>query len=307
MRNNHSDILVLGAGPSGLSTAISCKINNPDANIHVIEKARPYNKIGCVIRDETLGYLEDLELTSKDIGPIYQFDTNNIMSIDRRQFESSLLNKAKSLGIDITYDTIHSVDSIDGTIQNVKAQMNGSFSASHFVDATGQVALIPRSLGLRKPSATAFKALYTHFVSDSFIETIKNRAVENGFVWIVPIPYSGNDGKTKYQLIKVLKDTSETITHLNLFKSIPFLEEMGVPGDIKFLDPCNVFKEYVRQYPPFIFDNEISKGENWTTVGDSDSTYYDRIFSGIDKAILDGIKTGDALSDLNWQNRTIAS
>lgn len=298
MSKNHSDILILGAGPSGLSAAISCKINNPGAKVRIIEKSPPFNKIGCVIRDDTLGYIEELEVDSKEIGQIYQFDTNNIMSIERSQLEAALIRKAKSLGVDFVLDTICRVEGGNNVVSRVVTKSNGTFTAFYFIDATGQVALIPKLFGLRKPSGSAFKALYTHFLSNDLIEIVKNRVVDSGFVWIIPLPHNGQGARFKYQLLKVLKEGTETLTHTNLFKAIPFLKEIGASETIRFMDPCNVFDEYVRQYPPFIYDNEASKGMNWMALGDSDSTYFDRIFSGIDKAILDGIKAGEVLSEI---------
>lgn len=298
MQNTHSDILILGAGPSGLSAAISCKLNNPDMTVRVIEKSPPYNKIGCVIREDTIGYLDELQVDSNDIGQVYQFDTNNIMSVERCKFEMALLVKAKTLGVDIIQDNVCRIDGESGAVKRVISKRHGSFSAFHYVDATGQVSLIPRFFGLRKRSGSGFRAIYTHFESDDYIEAVKNRLVPSGFLWIIPLPPSEETGKYRYQLLKVLKEDSETLTHVNLFKSTPALKDLGFSETIRFMDPCNKFGEYVRQYPPFIYDNESSIGVNWSALGDSDSTYFDRIFSGIDKAILDGLKSGESLSEL---------
>lgn len=296
MSNIYSDILILGAGPAGLSAAISAKMQKPNFNIRIIEKAAPYHKIGCVIRNKTFSMISDLGLDNVEFLEINKFDESNIFSISRMDFETSLRDKAISLGVNIIEDTILTLEFSEDIIEKVNTASGRSYTSNFYVDATGQVAIIARLFGHRKSSGTLFKAAYTHFYSEKEMDVIKNMPTNNGFLWIVPIP-SDRKNWFKYQLTQVLKEGSEVVTHENLVASLPSLTKWGFPEKVEFVDPCNIFKTYVRQYPPFIFDNIKSKGINWISLGDADTTYFDKIFSGIDKAISDGIRFGESLAD----------
>lgn len=298
MKSKYTDILIIGGGPAGLSAAISCKNSFPGQSVALIEKSAPFNKIGCVIRDKTIQCLDELNIQKESLGNIYQFDTNYIYSIERRSLEEALLKKALSLGVEVIEDIVTEIKGTESSLLSVKLRKNGYFKAGFYIDATGQVALIPKTLGLRLRSGPEYKAIYTHLISDKLIEPIKNRITGNGFLWLIPLPEGSNKRKFKYQIMQVLKEGSEVITEQNLLKLTPELVDLGIAHDSFVLDPCEVFERHVRQHPPFIFENKVSQGKNWVAIGDADSTYFDKIFAGIDKAIIDGIQMPNIIESL---------
>lgn len=282
------DIAVIGAGPAGISSAIRLKVLHPDAQILVIEKSAPYNKIGSVIRERTLELIDQLEVDRKFLGELIHFGEDIcLIGINRLQFENGLRLKAQSLGIQIISDCITDVVFEDKKIDHLKGKHGNAIYAKYFIDATGQVALVPKAIGKRKLSGPQMKAAYTYFHSDNSVGIIKNSRCKNGLVWVTPVPYQKE--KNTYQILFLSKENTEAVDYINYLNVFPELRTFGLDESICLEDPCGVLGSHIRQYPSFIFDTEEPSGDNWIAIGDANSIFFDKVWSGIDQALQDGL------------------
>lgn len=122
-------VACLGGGPAGLYFAISMKVRNPDHEIVVIERNRPYDTFGwgVVLSDETLDNLarNDAESAAEiranfsywDDVAVHYRDTvirsggHGFCGIGRRKLLNILQDRAAALGIEVQFET--EIDSVE--------------------------------------------------------------------------------------------------------------------------------------------------------------------------------------------------
>lgn len=287
------DIAIIGAGPAGISSAINLKKLNPDCEILVIERSEPYNKIGSVIRKNTLNLLGELNVNISNLGQTIRFgEKNELIAINRAKFENGLRSHAKNIGVKILQGSINNICFDNEKICHLFLDHDCHIHAERFVDASGQMGLVPRLLGKRKFQGPNIRASYAYFHSLEPIKTIKNERCENGLIWITPVPLS-NDQHT-YQILFLTKENVDPVNIFNFVEIFPELKKYGIDKNTKLEDPLCKIESHIRQCAPFIYETKLEQGDNWTVVGDAKSTIFDKIWSGMDGAIEDG---------LNIQNR----
>lgn len=282
------DIAVIGAGPAGISSAIRLKVLYPDSKIVVIERSAPYNKIGSVIRRDTLDLLEELAVDRKFVGNLLYFgEENNLIGINRFQFENGLRMRALQMGIEIIADHITCVRLEGNAVICLQGRYQDEIYAKTFVDGSGQAAIIPKSLGKRELSGPQLRAAYAYFHSENPLYVVKNLRCRNGFVWVTPVPFRKN--ADTYQLLFLVRENVDPISHRNYLDTFPELRDYGLGEHIALEDPCGVLGEHIRQYPSFIYETTQASGDNWAVVGDANSIIFDKVFSGMDQALRDGL------------------
>lgn len=122
-------IACLGGGPAGLYFAISMKVRNPDHEIVVVERNRPYDTFGwgVVLSDETLGHLEKNDRRSADMirdafaywddiavhyrGQVVRSGGHGFCGIGRKKLLNVLQDRCTELGIELRFET--EVDSVE--------------------------------------------------------------------------------------------------------------------------------------------------------------------------------------------------
>ena len=283
------DFVVIGAGPAGLSAAIQYKFLRPKASVCVIERSAPFNKIGSVIRDETLDILESLGINKDQIGPLARFgDGEPLSGIHRMLLEGSLITRARKLGVKIIAGEVIDVTMSGSSVDSVYLKFGTQIRGEYFVDASGQASVIARNLGARKPSGPNLRAAYGYLHTDNAFAVTKNLRCKNGFLWVTPIPVQGDN--PRYQVMMLYRENLDTVTHENYLDVFPELTDLGFTKNHCLQDPCGVFGPHLRQYPAFIYETETREGDNWASIGDASSILFDRVFTGIDSALKQGIE-----------------
>ncbi len=115
------DVVIIGGGPAGLYFAILLKRDRPEARVRVIERNRPDDTFGfgVVFSDQTLeafeaadpasydaitenfAYWDDIEIHLR--GTVHRVGGNGFCGCSRRTLLMLLQQRARSLGVDMTF------------------------------------------------------------------------------------------------------------------------------------------------------------------------------------------------------------
>ena len=266
MINEKVDVLIIGAGPSG-SVAASY-LHNQGFKVKVVEKSKfPRFVIGesllprCMDHFEEVGLLNRLKDFGFEVkrgarfmkkGKICNFDFSKkhtpgwdwTWQVPRADFDKVLTDQLIESGIDVAFE--HEVVAIDfndnGSTTNIK---NGAgqllaVEAKYIIDSSGYGRVLPRLLGLDKPSSMPkHSSIFTH------VEDVKRPDGEEGTLitfdiisletWLWVIPFSngstsiGYVGPTEYlesfegdntQKLKQMLKLSDY--YYNRFKDVDF-------------------------------------------------------------------------------------
>ncbi|KJD32374.1 pyridine nucleotide-disulfide oxidoreductase [Tamlana nanhaiensis] len=190
MQNECVDVLIIGAGPSGIVAA--AYLNNQGHNVKVIEKSKfPRFVIGesllprCMDHFEEVGLLDCLKaehfevksgarFLSKDVVCNFDFSQKHTPGWDwtwqvpRADFDNALATELINKGVDIIFE--HEVTNVifnpDGSsVTSVKNNIGDNFKidAKFIIDSSGYGRVLPRLLGLDKPSSIpTHSSIFTH-------------------------------------------------------------------------------------------------------------------------------------------------
>ena len=171
------DVVLVGAGPVGLFTAIEAKLRNPDLKIKVLERNKEYGR-HHILR------LEEESLKNSEAYKKYEAVRRLKGFVPTSEIETVFTNIAKDLGIDIEtgvkvtdarallekYPTAHSIIGADGAHSTIRKQL---FDDKKIVDANLQYIV---EIKYRAKGKTAALPLTTygpalgqvrHFVSEN--------------------------------------------------------------------------------------------------------------------------------------------
>lgn len=191
-----TDVLIIGAGPSGAVAA--CLLRQLGHRVTIIEKTTfPRFVIGesllpqCLITLEKAGCLEAINKAGfqKKIGATFQHRGNyekivfenkftagpsHAFHVERAQFDQILADCAAQAGTNVIYSStvkqVHAEFNQSHVVYEDSAGNSKKMTAKFILDASGYGRVLPRLLGIDKPSSLDPKAsLFTH-INDGIIE-----------------------------------------------------------------------------------------------------------------------------------------
>lgn len=221
MKNIHTDVLVIGAGPSG--TVAASIIKQAGYNVTIVEKLKfPRFVIGesllprCMEALTEAGFVDAIKLAGfqEKFGAKFvkngkicdyffadQFTPgwNWTWQVPRAEFDKILADTVEKMGVPIYYETTVTgieCNGSDSITTVVDADGNPTEIAARFiVDGSGYGRVIPKLFNLEKPSnLPSRKALFTH--ADDAKRTMDHEPnritiiVHEPGVWIWVIPFS---------------------------------------------------------------------------------------------------------------------
>ncbi len=221
MKNIHTDVLVIGAGPSG--TVAASIIKQAGYNVIIVEKLKfPRFVIGesllprCMEALTEAGFVDAIKLAGfqEKFGAKFvkngkvcdyffadQFTPgwNWTWQVPRAEFDKILADTVEEMGVPIYYETTVTgigFNGSDSVTTVVDADGNPTeISARFIVDGSGYGRVIPKLFNLEKPSnLPSRKALFTH--ADDAKRTMDHEPnritiiVHEPGVWIWVIPFS---------------------------------------------------------------------------------------------------------------------
>ncbi|MBU2938221.1 tryptophan 7-halogenase [Lacinutrix sp. C3R15] len=304
MNEIHVDVLIIGAGPSGCVAA--SYLHNQGKQIKVVEKSIfPRFVIGesllprCMDHFEEVGLLDvlnDFGFEKKhgarflrgDVVCNFDFSKKHTEGWDwtwqvtRADFDTILAKELINRGVDIAFnnEVVAVVFDADGVSQTSIKDENGevyTVHAKHIIDSSGYGRVLPRMLGLDKPSAIPeHSSIFTH------VKDLKRPEGEEGTLitfdvldkdtWFWVIPFSNGDtsigfvSKTEY-LDSFKGDTTEKMQQL--LKTSSYYRDRFEGLDFKFEPIC--IKNYAKSVTQLY-------GKGYALTGNS-AEFLDPVFS----------------------------
>lgn len=230
MKTTHTDVLIIGAGPSGAVSA--SYLNNNGLKVKVVEKTKfPRFVIGesliprCMDHFEEAGLLNCLSAKGYEKkygarfiknGQICEFDFSKKFSkgwnwtwqVPRADFDNTLTDELLKKGIDITFEAEVTDVKFEGkkSITTIKNKLGEEeyISAKFIIDASGYGRVLPNLLNLNAPSGLDPRAsVFTHVNDvnrpDGKEGTLITFDVLETQVWFWVIPFS--NGTTSLGLV----------------------------------------------------------------------------------------------------------
>lgn len=309
------DIVIVGAGIAGLSTAISAISQKPDLKVLILEKKR---KIGEDVNSSAGTWyftLDMLPLTHEERSSItlqkftkfglsvekecvvLDIGKTFLETIDLPHLQEILSDKLLKMGVQI--DTNSFVDSLiktdDGfTIDVISKGVSYSIRSKLLVDASGIDSSISRKLGFHKswnPNVIGVGAEYemTWEGDPSIIWFIRMKYRNLGYAWSFPI--SNNKSRVGIAgLIEAFKNNNVTVQdELDTFLNTHFLNRQNTNDKISRINfKCGAYP-MIRMADKIVTDRALR-------VGDAASQANPILGEGIYYAIKYGLKAGKVLA-----------
>lgn len=224
MKTIHTDILIIGAGPSG-SVAAGILRRNTDKQLLVLERSEfPRFSIGESLLPQSMAYFEEAGMLQAIVesgfqykngakfawkGEFTEFDFREKFSpgwgttyqVQRATFDDVLIKEAIKQGVDVRFkQEVTAIDVTQGvtaTVVDHNTQETYTVTADFVLDASGFGRTLPRLLDLNTPSSfPPRQAIFTHVedhISDSQFD--RNKILisvhpEHRDVWYWSIPFS---------------------------------------------------------------------------------------------------------------------
>jgi len=306
-----TDVLVAGAGPGGLSTAISlCR--SGIASCVVAEDFQ-----GPLLPGETLGpqarlKIQELGVTQSDLQdgvlPSYGIEARwgrttttfhaymvegwgDGWHVDRVAFHQKLLSTALNLGVDVVHGRFLRADrTTTGWVATLcVANQVRTIACAFLVDATGRAATVARAVGARRRVVDRLCGLSAIFECESSALTLRIESTRYGWWYVAPLPGARS-------LVCVLSD-ADILRQLNAFTPVSWLglarETYVVPDAIPHLAP----PPRVSAHPCESSHLEPVAGRGWLAVGDAASIFDPLASAGVIKAVKTGHEAAGIAAD----------
>lgn len=272
---NAYDVAIVGGGPVGSTAGTFLKKYNPDLRVIIIEKEKfPRDHVGesqlpsiSPILNE-MGVWEDVEAAGFPIkiGASYtwgrdqdqwDFDfypvekwrdeprpakyqgqrTHTAFQVDRAIYDEILLNKAKSMGVEVREETrVDEVLVSDRRIDGFKLHTGEVITARYYIDGSGTVGFLRRALGVETEAPKALRniAIWDYWRNAEWAVEIgvgatrvQVRSLPYGWIWFIPLgptrtsiglicpsEYYKQSGKTPEELYLKALDEQDTVKQL---------------------------------------------------------------------------------------------
>jgi flavin-dependent dehydrogenase len=215
----NSDVLIIGGGPAGATTAMLLaragvratlleKVTHP--RFHIGESLLPRN-FDLLKELDLMAALEPLPRVKKfgaefgmgDASKISRFDFTEgfipnaeTFNIERAAFDKMVLDQARAAGADVRENT--GVKKIlrlaDGDVA-VETDAGETFEAKYLIDASGQGAVVARHLGIRRPAKERHLQKVAYFTHFEGVKRLEGREeghptivmCDEGWFWMINI------------------------------------------------------------------------------------------------------------------------
>ena len=231
------DVVIIGGGPAGSTTGAMIQRYNPDLKVLILEKEKfprdhvgesQLPPIGRILKE--LDVWDDIEAAQfpikigasytwgKTVDP-WEFEflpleevpnedgrpepydgwrIKTALQVDRAIYDDILLKHAEKLGCEVRQETrIANIAHEDDEIQYVETEDGQKITARWFVDASGNVAIIRRALGVKVDAPTKLRnvAFWNYWQGaqlnqDLFghgVTRVQVRSVPFGWLWYIPL------------------------------------------------------------------------------------------------------------------------
>lgn len=310
------DVLIIGGGPAGSATALALKKHAPSLSIVLIESTsfdKP--RIGEVLPSAAKSLLEHLDVwqffesekhlpvhsTLSSWGNFQPEENHTIFSmqengwhLDRKQFDSFLIERAKKIGVKTFLNTRLKDFAKNEKNWLVKLSDNSEMNARFIVDASGRRAFFARKM---KAEICADDRLvsFSHFFSldeNSATETLVE-AFADGW-W-----YTARAGKKR--IVSYLTDADIAI-NLSLSDREKWLSLFSETKQIKQSVGSGVIEnESITRPANSVCLNKVCDAD-WLAVGDAASAFDPLSSQGITKALRSAVFASYAIADLLIKN-----
>jgi flavin-dependent dehydrogenase len=235
-------------------------------------------------------------------------------NVKRHEFDYALREIAQKNGVNIEKSKIIKINIIgtdeNSTIKNVLLNNQKKIFAKHFLDCSGQSALVARELKSRQPILDSFmgkrlSSRYAYFKDVDFTNAIKFEflkqganilAFDGGWAWIAAV----EDNDNPLTSIGVVSDNWKNETLYSKLQSLPEFKLFGLDKSIQQpLSHLGEEQDLTFSYgaPDYSNFSSIPYGTNWALIGDS-SIFIDPLLSqGVTLAISYGYLYGKTLVD----------
>lgn len=234
MQQNH-DVIIVGGGPGGSTLAAMLLKYRPDLRVLIIERENfPREHVGesqlpqiSAVLDE-IGVWEQIEQAGfpVKIGASYKWGKSNELwdfnfvppetyvgqvrpgrfegirrstafQVDRSIYDTILLRHAQSLGCQAMEGVaVRDVAIADDAIKHLKLSNGNTVQGRYYIDASGHVGILRRSLGVEIDCPTVLKniAIWDYWTNTAWADTIGHGgtrvqviSVGFGWLWFIPI------------------------------------------------------------------------------------------------------------------------
>ena len=310
------DVIIIGAGVAGCSTAISLKNNNPSLNIAIVERGthpifrKDKYRIGETLPPHSNQILQQLGLfkSFKSLGFLTAYGTSSSWGqpelyhnefiysvngygwqINRSKFDGFLIDEAIKKDIKVYFNS-HTHEYVFK--QNIwSIHSNKTIYESNFlVDATGKQAAVSTTLQAKKIKSDTLVGLYKYY-SNISTDSIKGTYIEsdtNGWWYSTTLP--NNTLVVAYMTDSDIAK-SKKLNKPNIFNAL--LDKSNYTKH-RIHTTCNEKPKIISAHTQQL---DTSIGKAWLAVGDASISYDPLSSLGIFKAMSSGRYASYAILD----------
>ncbi len=308
-RAHDCDVAIVGGGPAGSALGSLLRIHRPSLSVRILEReVFPREHVGesllpyvCSVLNE-MGVWEEVERANFPIkiGATYRWGTTHDLwdfefmpaklftefdrpgsyqgqrtqtswQVDRAQFDKILLDHARKLGCECVEGIgVAKVERDGDRILNLQLSDGSSMTAKHYVDASGNAAVIRRAMGVQVDEPTSLQnvAFWDYWENTEWAVTVGSGATRvlvlslpYGWIWFIPL----GPTKTSIGLVCPAKHYKQ------MGLSPAQLYEKAIQEEPKIRElTANATREgQVRGTKDWSFLSRRLVGENWYLAGES--------------------------------------